>query len=362
MSAKGSAVPIALIADATPLDQETLSSLPLPSLVDALARNEEQIASLVNNEALLDRQVVDDEDLEAGLEKRRSSSTAAAARTELAGELVRRQQLVDELRTRGQAAVIALAEKAINSIDEVGIESPSREALRALEAAMELVEDSQELMMAAEGKPMDADVVYSGQAQYAAMEASVRSAEARLKEVMAAQPGGSEAMLAEKDLQEAVKDLFTSSDLVTEAAITRAAVAAAAPPVAPPAGGPGGAGAGQAAAPPAASQASPSPAPATPAPAPASGAAPAPAPASGPKLPSLPGGGGPKSPVDVVKSNFDINLAFDQLVLKAASLQRLWGEDLPKALAVAGSNLASVGEAALQGVDKTVDLLGMGGP
>ena len=57
MASKGSAVPIALIADATPRASEPLSTIPLPKLVDTLARNEEQIASLVNHEALLDRQV-----------------------------------------------------------------------------------------------------------------------------------------------------------------------------------------------------------------------------------------------------------------------------------------------------------------
>lgn len=54
-------------------------------------------------------------------------------------------------RTAPQPAVIAVAEKAHSAVDAVGVESPDKAALVELEAAMELVEDSQELMMAAGG-------------------------------------------------------------------------------------------------------------------------------------------------------------------------------------------------------------------
>lgn len=223
--------PMALLAEAPAAAAATaadgLRDLPtseIPDLVGALLQNEAFLAALVNNEAFLDRLAGDDAVVEE-LERRNISSlVAVAARRELATELVRRQQLLEELKSRGPGAVIALADTARAAIDAVGSgdQQGNKASLITLETAVELVEDSEELMMAVEGKPLNSAVTFSGDKRYTDMENSVAATEKRLAAKMQ-QDGTDDAMLrAERQLQAAVKELFIGRG---DAAATPAAAA-----------------------------------------------------------------------------------------------------------------------------------------
>ncbi|GIL81601.1 hypothetical protein Vretimale_1259 [Volvox reticuliferus] len=197
----------------------------LKTLVAALIRNEQFIAALVNNEAFLDRLAGEDRVVEE-LARRKGMSAEVEARDELATELRRRQQMMDELAARGEAAVLAVADAAkqaaeqaaaaarsetlaADSTGEVGVVSSGQSALVAMETAVELLEDSQELLAAVEANPgntplsalMNDDKRL--EQEFKTMEAAVARAEKSVSKTL--EKNGAEPLPA---VQEAVRELY----------------------------------------------------------------------------------------------------------------------------------------------------------
>ncbi|GIL58451.1 hypothetical protein Vafri_13583 [Volvox africanus] len=197
----------------------------LKTLVAALIRNEQFIAALVNNEAFLDRLAGEDRVVEE-LARRKEMSAEVEARDELATELRRRQQMMGELAARGEAAVLAVADAAkqaaeqaaaaarsetlaADSTGEVGVVSSGQSALVAMETAVELLEDSQELLAAIEANPGNTPLSAlinddkRLEQEFKTMEAAVARAEKSVSKTL--EKNASEPLPA---IQEAVRELY----------------------------------------------------------------------------------------------------------------------------------------------------------
>ncbi|EFJ48251.1 hypothetical protein VOLCADRAFT_90951 [Volvox carteri f. nagariensis] len=239
------------------------------TLVVALIRNEQFISALVNNEAFLDRLAGEDRVVEE-LARRKGLSVEAVralgnlpvkqenlsvcvwgtwtnekvfkveARDELATELRRRQQMMDALAARGEEAVLAVADAAKRAAEEasaaarnetmeadvtgeVGVVSSGKSALVAMSAAVELLEDSQELLAAIEANPgstplsaiMDDDQKL--QREMSVMEAAVARAENSVSKTL-----GKSAAEQLPAIQDAVRELYSGGEQQDEVAINRA--------------------------------------------------------------------------------------------------------------------------------------------
>ncbi|GLC41493.1 hypothetical protein PLESTB_001005700 [Pleodorina starrii] len=209
------------------------ASTDVKTLVAALIRNEQFISALVNNEAFLDRLAGEDKVVEE-LARRKGLSIEVEARDELATELRRRQQMMDALAARGEAAVLAVADAAKQAAEaaeaaarsetreadvtgEVGVVSSGKSALVAMETAVELLEDSQELLAAFESK----SGAGASQRDLQKIEAAVARAEKSVSNSL--ERSGSEPL---PSLQDAVRELYAYGEqqqtAVDEPTINRA--------------------------------------------------------------------------------------------------------------------------------------------